>query len=125
MRKSAKQSKTPPGLPARPAPDGLRPRATKRRFSEEFKLEAVRLVRQRQAEHRPAAEVARELGVAPGVLSEWMRRLGTVRDKPGASPEAGESLQDEVRRLRREVAILKEARAFAKKAAAFFAKESL
>jgi len=125
MRKSATRPKTAPAVPAPLAPDEVRPRRTKRRFSDAFKLEALRLVRQRQAENLPAAQVARELGIAPGVLSEWMRRLGTVRDAVGASPEAGESMQEEVRRLRREVAILKEERAFAKKAAAFFAKESL
>lgn len=108
-----------------PAADAFPPRRAKRRFSEEFKLEAVRLVRRRQADNLPAAQVARELGIAPGLLSEWMRQFGPGRDEADERSTSGETVQEEVRRLRREVAILREERAFAKKAAAFFAKESL
>jgi transposase len=126
MRKSAKQAQAPSAaVPETRAADGLRPRRMKRRFSAEFKLDAVRLVRRRRAENVPAAQVARELGITPGVLSEWIRQFGTVREATAEPAGTGETLQDEVRRLRREVTILKEERAFAKKAAAFFAKESL
>lgn len=102
------------------------PRRTKRRFTEEFKLEALRLLRERQRRGDTAAQVARELGIAPGVLSEWVRRFATALDEGRtANGITGETLEEEVRRLRRENAILREERAFAKKAAAFFAKESL
>lgn len=121
--KASKASKTVKVAPS--AADEVRPPRTKRRFSEEFKLNAVRLVRRRQAENRPAAEVARELGILPGILSEWVRLFGRVEDATPDGGDTGETVQDEVRRLRREVAILKEEREFAKKAAAFFAKESL
>jgi len=50
---------------------------------------------------------------------------GSARaEAPAGPPGAGESLEQEVRRLRREVARLQEEAAFAKKAAAFFARES-
>lgn len=100
--------------------NGDPPRRTKRRFSAEFKAEAVRLQRQRQAQGISSAEVARELGIGPGLLHHWVSQ---GRDADPRS-DRGETLEEEVRRLRRENATLREERAFAKKAAAFFAMES-
>ena len=96
-----------------------------RRYNEEFKTEALRLLREREAGGATSAEVARELGINPSVLWQWAHA-----PEPRASPQrdgardTGETLEQEVRRLRRENAILKQEREFAKKAAAFFAKES-
>ena len=47
----------------------------KHKYSEEFKLEAVRLC---QAADRPLAEVAWELGVPPKKLVKWRARLGAI-----------------------------------------------
>jgi transposase len=104
------------------------PRA-RRSFSPEFKAEAVRLMRRRRTEGVSLSQIGRELGVRPALLWEWARKL----DGGGTGPAAelppgrlpGETLEEEVRRLRRENAILRQEREFAKKAAAFFAKESL
>lgn len=104
-----------------------KPRA-KRTFSAEFRAEAVQLMRRRRALGVSLAQIARELDVGPALLWEWAKKLdgrGTGRVEahtPEAAP--GESLEAEVRRLRREVAVLRQERDFAKKAAAFFAKES-
>ncbi len=100
----------------------------RRTFTKEFKREAVRLVRQRRDEGVTLAQAARELAVRPALVWEWARRLdgkGTGRVEALPAPPSGESLDEEVRRLRRENAILKQEREFAKKAAAFFARESL
>jgi transposase len=102
------------------AKQAARPRRKKRRFSAEFKAEAVRLLRQRQGQGMSAAEVARELDIGPGLLHQWVNQ---GRDVDSRS-DRGETLEEEVRRLRRENATLREERAFAKKAAAFFAMES-
>ena len=68
------------------------------------------------------SQVARELGLNPSVLWQWANASTAV---PSATDRStGETLEQEVRRLRREVAILKQEREFAKKAAAFFARES-
>jgi transposase len=99
---------------------GEQPRQHKRRFSAEFKAEALRLLRQRHAQGVTAADVARELGVGPGLLSMWAQQARAT----DARGDRSETLEEEVRRLRRENAILREERAFAKKAAAFFAMES-
>jgi transposase len=102
-------------------------RRAKRTFSAEFKAEAVHLMRRRRAEGMALTQIGRELDIAPTLLWGWAKQLdggGTgASDRGGGSP--GESLEDEVKRLRREVVTLRQEREFAKKAAAFFLKESL
>ncbi len=90
-----------------------------RRFTQEFKLEAVRLL---EAGSRPAAELARELGVPRNRLYKWQEQ---VRKKGvGAFPGRGRGENnDELGRLRRELERVKEEREILKKAAAYFAKE--
>jgi transposase len=100
----------------------------KRTFTAEFKAEAVYLMRRRRAEGVPLSQVARELDVGPALLWEWARKLdgrGTGRREQVDSPPTEETLEEEVKRLRREVVTLRQEREFAKKAAAFFLKESL
>lgn len=104
------------------------PRRARRTFSDEFKRQAVRRMRERREEGVELTQIGRELDVRPALLWEWARKLdgkGTGRVEGLAAPPTPESLEEEVRRLRRENAILKQEREFAKKAAAFFAKESL
>lgn len=88
-------------------------------------------MRQRRAAGVALAQIGRELDVRPNLLWEWARQLdGRGRGAtPAAGPGpglgvAGETLEEENRRLRRENALLREEREFAKKAAAFFARES-
>jgi transposase len=88
----------------------------RRQYTAEFKAQAVRLVAQTG---RPATVVARELGIHPEVLRGWMRA-----GAPAPRSDAGESLEDEVRRLRRENATLRDERDILKKAAAYFANAS-
>jgi transposase len=85
-------------------------------------------MRKRRAEGASLAQIGRELGIRPTLLWEWAKKLdgggtGPVGE-PGPGRLAGETLEEENRRLRRENAILREEREFAKKAAAFFARES-
>jgi transposase len=103
------------------APPEERPRQ-RRRYGAEFKAEAVRLVRERETRGVSLAELGRELGVGPGLLWQWA--YGATSPAQGTRPIVGETLEEEVRRLRREVTVLRQEREFAKKAAAFFARES-
>lgn len=96
----------------------------RRTFSAEFKAEAVQLMRARRAQGVSLTQIGRDLDVRPNLLWAWARESDGHRE-PHEPNERGESLAAEVRRLRREVAILRQEREFAKKAAAFFAKESL
>jgi transposase len=98
-------------------------RRERRAFTDEFKREAVRLLHDRRAAGVSVTQVGRELEVRPDQLREWARRLA---EREGGLAAAGvvETPEQELKRLRREVARLKEAEAFAKKIAVYFAKES-
>jgi transposase len=94
---------------------------TRRRYSREFKVEAVRLVVERGV---TIAQAARDLKVHANVLRSWVRayRADPKQAFPGVGQQAPEAA--EVTQLRREVARLKMERDILKKATAFFAKES-
>ena len=94
----------------------------RRTFTREFKLEAVKLVRERGV---TTAQAARDLGVHDHVLRRWVREYAA--DTAQAFPGQGQMKPDqlELERLRREVIKLKAERDILKKAAAYFAKESL
>ena len=93
----------------------------RRRFDRAFKLEAVRLVRERGVS---AAQAARDLDVHENVLRKWVKEFAA--DPQHAFPGQGQMRpeQQEIERLRREVVRLKAERDILKKATAFFAKES-
>jgi transposase len=97
-------------------------RRERRAFSTEFKAEAVRMVSERRAAGVPLSQIGRELDVRPDQLRAWAREArlasGTGTAPPGETPE------QELRRLRRENAVLRQEQAFAKKVAVYFAKES-
>ena len=95
---------------------------TRRRFSREFKVEAVRLVRERGV---TLAQAARDLDVHVNLLRGWVQahREDPAQAFPGEGQQKPEAA--EVTRLRREVARLKMERDILKKAAAYFAKESM
>jgi transposase len=94
---------------------------TRRTFNREFKLEAVRLVRERGV---AVAQAARDLGVHDNVLRRWVLEQAT--DPQQAFPGRGQMKpeQAEIEHLKKEVIKLKMERDILKKAAAYFAKES-
>ena len=95
---------------------------TRRQFSREFKLEAVRLVKDRGV---TLPQAARDLDVHENVLRKWIREA--MADPQEAFPGKGlmKPEQAEIERLRKEVTKLKMERDILKKAAAYFAKDSL
>lgn len=93
---------------------------TRRRYTDEFKAEAVRLVRDSA---RPVAQVARDLGIADHLLYRW-RAEQRQAEFQGHTRESMRTEQEELVRLRRENMVLKQERDFLKRAAAFFAQES-
>ena len=89
----------------------------RRKFSPQFKAEAVQMVLETG---RPIAEVARDLGINEGTLGNWVNVWR--RENPEPEPELtpvervrDKEMEDEIRRLRME-------NEFLKKAAAFFAR---
>jgi transposase len=116
----------------------------RRKHSPEFKLEAVRLMRERLAAGLTLQRVSEELEIGPDLLREWAKQVAAAPEGtppavifPGAgqqrrvapplpapASDRPETAEEEVRRLRRENERLRLERDFLKKAAAFFAKES-
>jgi len=93
----------------------------RRKFTREFKLEAVKLIRDRGVS---VAQASLDLGVHGTVLRNWVKAF--VADPVEAFPGHGQMKpeQAEIARLKREVTKLKAERDILKKAAAYFAKES-
>lgn len=89
----------------------------RRKFSAQFKAEAVQLVIETG---RPIAHVARELGVVEQTLGHWVKAWRDANPEPETAPSPVErarvtEMEEEIRRLRME-------NEFLKKAAAFFAR---
>jgi transposase len=91
-------------------------RTQRRKFTSEFRAEAVALVRRTG---QSANQIAKELGVSQTALSRWLRQSAV----PGSRAN-GFQAAEEVQVLRREVERLRMERDILKKAAAFFANES-
>jgi transposase len=91
----------------------------RRQYSAEFKREAVALTAQPDVS---VAQVARELGIGANMLARWRRELQV--DGPKAYRGHGVARDEEVARLKRELARVRRERDFLKDAAAYFAKTS-
>ena len=93
----------------------------RRRFTREFKLEAVRLIKERGVGYTQASQ---DLGVHQSQLRGWVKSFGD--DPQHAFPGKGQMKPEqlEIAQLKREVIKLKAERDILKKAAAYFAKES-
>jgi transposase len=92
----------------------------RRRFSEEFKQEAVRLIVQEEYSFKAAASA---VGVGEQTLRQWHARLAPKPAECGDDATLDE-LRDENKRLRRELRRAELEREILKKATAYFAKES-
>jgi transposase len=92
----------------------------RRRFNAEFKREAVRLATQAGSSR---AQVAQELGLNATMLGRWIQeaRSGKWELTPGKPLKTEQ--QQEIERLKRELAKAKTERDILKKAVAYFAKE--
>lgn len=90
---------------------------SKQRYTEEFKLEAVKQVTERKY---PVTEVAARLGVSAHSLYGWIKRY----NQPEAQQQQESSQQAEIRRLNAELRRVTDGRDILRKAAAYFAKQS-
>ena len=93
----------------------------RRRFTEEFKQDAVRLV---VNEGYTFAAAAKAVGVGEQSLRKWHARLAPPATPCGEDASQDE-LREEIKRLRRELRRAELEREILKKATAYFAKESL
>ena len=99
--------------------DTPKQRRPRRRFDEEFKEQAVRLVLD---EGKTVGAVARDLDLTETALREWVKRTQADRTKGRTGLTTAE--REELARLRKENRQLRLEREILKNAAAFFAKES-
>lgn len=92
----------------------------RRLFTREFKLESVKLVKERGVS---IAQAARDLGIGQNILGRWVREASS--DPKQAFPGRGQMKPDdaEVARLKRELAKTKAERDILKKTIGFFVKE--
>lgn len=95
-----------------------------RKYSQEFKLEALELL---QRGEKSAGQIERELGVTPGLLVKWRARYQIVA-KEGQPPKIGpsdmEAAKAEIRRLQHELADAEEERDILKKALSIFSRKN-
>lgn len=96
--------------------------ATRRKYTREFKQDAVRLVTEQGYNH---SEAARNLGIDRGMLGRWVNEFQEDESEAFRGNGKLSSEQGELRRLREENRRLKMERDILKKATAFFAKESI
>lgn len=88
-------------------------------YDQNFKIEVIRRIRE---QGQKAPDLAKELGIHINTIYKWMGQFN--KDKENAFPGSGrlKPEDEEFRRLKREVATLKEENEILKKAAAYFAK---
>jgi transposase len=87
-------------------------------YSDEFREQAVRLFNE---SGRPFKEVATQIGIADQTLRNWVMQAAIdAGQRPGLTSDE----QAELKRLRREVKLVREENEFLKKASAFFAAEA-
>jgi transposase len=92
----------------------------RRRYTKEFKMEAVKLVKERDGR---VTEVANNLGIHPVMLHRWIKEYSD--DPEFAFPGLGKLKEpdEELRQLRKEVKDLREERDILKKALSIFSKK--
>ena len=82
---------------------------TKRQYSEEFKREAIELMKR---SGKSQAQISRELGISNQNISRWWQKYGQDENRTEeqtVSREAFKALQAELRRVKEEKEILKKA----------------
>ena len=94
-----------------------------RKYTEEFKLEALRLL---ASSEKSASQLERELGITEGMLLKWRDRYQVVRkekEEPRLEPSDLEAARREIQRLERELKEMAEEREILKKVVSIFSKK--
>ena len=86
-----------------------------KRYTEEFKQQAIAMLNKT---HKPAAQIARELGCSTSTLLDWKKRSGlTYKTMEKPHQATTQELEAENRRLKKELDFVTEQREILKKAA--------
>jgi transposase len=92
------------------------------KYPDQFRRDALALV---QSSGRPIAEVARSLGIAEGTLWNGVKQSRDANTRADDPDGLSESERDELRRLRKENVELRTDKEILKRAAAYFARETM
>lgn len=92
------------------------------KYPDQFRRDALKLV---ETSDRPVAEVARSLGIAEGTLWNWVKASREATERDADPNSLSESERDELRRLRKENIELRTDTEILRRAAAYFARETM
>ena len=91
-----------------------------RMYSDEFKRNALELA---ETSDKSDAQIERDLGMSSGLLSQWRKRYKVSEESNGLELNEVEQLKAELKRLKRENAVLTQERDILKKAVTIFSKD--
>ena len=91
-------------------------------YSDELKAETIKMVKEQRLSH---AEVSKRLSIPKGTIGNWVSGVGLGKVKSNPGDQSVLELKAENTNLRKELAESRMEREILKKAAAYFAKESL
>jgi len=91
----------------------------RRKYTKEFKIEAVRLL---ETSGKSQTTIEEELGIGAGCLSRWKGQYGEGKEPAGAGPKGLLDEQQQIRKLERENEILRQERDILKKAVTIFSR---
>jgi len=92
------------------------------KYPDKFRKDAIALV---ESSGRPVAEVARSLSIAEGTLWNWVRAKRDAEERDADPNALSESERDELARLRKQVIELQTDKEILRRAAAYFARETM
>lgn len=88
----------------------------RKRYTAEFKQEALALW---QASEKSAAEIEKDLGITPGLLYQWNK---AVKKKAATEADGSAAEAAEIKRLKKELALVQQERDILKKAVSIFSR---
>ena len=91
----------------------------RRKYTREFKIEAVQLL---DTSGKSGHEIEDDLGISRGQIYRWRRQLAEENGNIRAFPGTGKARDEELVRLKRELAIVREEREILRKAVAIFSR---
>lgn len=91
----------------------------RRKYTREFKVEAVQLL---ETSGRNGHEIEKDLGIGSGQVYRWRKQLAAEGGGIRAFPGTGKPRDEELARLKREVAVLREERDILRKVVAIFSR---
>jgi len=98
----------------------------KRKYTKEFKIEALNLAKELGSYSEAARQAARQLGIRDSILHGWKDKYGiSISDKSGKTVAQSVKESDEVRELKKKIQELEKTNYILKRAAAFFSQDHL